>query len=375
MNQNKKGETKLKNDDLIHSLIEGTTDLIQSITKDGTIEYANSTWLKTLQYNEEDLPNIKLKDFIFPGYLRRAEEAMSRILKGEEISDFASTFVSKNGNPVQVDGRLFPIYKGKQIVAAAGIFRNINEQNRILDELRHEQERVEFLLDLMTHDLTNINQEIISTFEVALHSPELPDNLKNLIQESVVEVDRGSNLISNVKKLLRIAKRAPKMFLCDLGESLLAAKEIVERAFPHKVMALESNLEPGQYFVTADEYLIEVFKSLLHNSMKFDKRDRVQIEIDVEIMPHTPFIKIQVKDYGPGIVDMEKGLIFDQLMNRKESARGLGLGLTLTKHVLENYGGYIRVEDRVEGQSEKGSNFILLLRLSAGSKDVKGGSQ
>ena len=56
--------------------------------------------------------------------------------------------------------------------------------------------------------------------------------------------------------------------------------------------------------------------------------------------------------------------INDQLSQKPTSPRGLGLGLTLAKHVLENYGGYIRVEDRVEGQPEKGANFILLLRLS-----------
>jgi len=364
----------LKNDKILQSFIDETNDLIHSIKLNGTIEYANPTWLRTLEYKEEELANIKLRDIIFPGYLRRAEESISRVFRGARISDYVGTFISKSGNPIQVEGRLFPIYSRKKIVSAAGIFRDINEQNKMLEELRHEQSRVEFLLDLMTHDLTNINQEILSTYEVALYSPELPTALENLLRESMSVVERGSNLIVNVKKLMKIAKRAPKMYLCDLAESLFAAKEIIEKAFRHKVMILETNLELGKYYVTADEYLIEVFKSLLHNAMKFDTRARVKIEVEIETMPHTPFVKIQVKDHGPGIVDEEKASIFDQLSHRRDSARGLGLGLTLTKHVLENYGGYIRVEDRVEGQPEKGSNFILLLRLSAGSNETNGGN-
>ena len=182
----------MKDEKIFHSFVEGTSDLIQSIKKDGSVEYVNPTWLKTLHYKDEELANVKLRDFVFPGYLRRAEEAMSRVLRGASISDFVSTFVSKEGNPIQIEGRLFPIYKGKKIVAAAGIFRNINEQNRILDELRHEQARVEFLLDLMTHDLTNLNQEILSTFEVALYSPDLPTNLENLLRESLISVVQPS---------------------------------------------------------------------------------------------------------------------------------------------------------------------------------------
>lgn len=353
------------NDEMIfRSFVEGTSDLIQSIRPDGTIEYVNSAWLKILQYSQSEIDEIKLKDFVFPGYLGRTEESLSKVFEGQTISNFAATFVSKDGTPVQVEGKLFPRYQAEEIVTAAGILSNINEQNRILEELRHEQTRVEFLLDLMTHDLTNINQEILTALEVALFTPELPDDLEALLQECVTEVERGANLISNVKKLWRIARRPPRMLCYDLAESLYAAKEIVEQSFPHKELQLNTNLELGKLFVTADEYLIEVFKSLLHNAMKFDTRDKVQIDIESEVMPHTPFLKIQIKDQGPGIIDEDKSIIFDQLSHRRDSPRGLGLGLTLTKHVIENYGGYIRVEDRVEGVPEKGANFILLFRLS-----------
>jgi PAS domain S-box-containing protein len=354
----------MKDESLLRSFVEGTNDLIQSFKPDGSLEYVNTAWLETLQYSQDQISDVKLKDFVFPGYVRRMEEALSKVFRGESISDFVSTFVSKDGTPVQVEGRLFPRYQDKEVISAAGILTNINEQNRVLEELRHEQTRVEFLLDLMTHDLTNINQEILSALEVALFTPELPDILESLLQEGVNEVERGSNLISNVKKLWRIARRPPRMFRCDLGESLFAAKEIVEQSFPHKEMQLTTDFEPGVYYVTADEYLIEVFKSLLHNAMKFDTRDCVQIDVVSEIIPHTPFLKMQIQDYGPGIVDEEKSIIFDQLAHRRDSPRGLGLGLTLTKHVLENYGGYIRIEDRFEGEPEKGANFILLLRLS-----------
>ena len=354
----------MTDESLFRAFVEGTSDLIQSVKPDGSLEYVNSAWLRTLQYSINEIGAINLKDIIFPGYLRRTEEALTKVFRGEDISDFAATLVTKDGTPVQVEGRLFPRYDDKEVVSAGGIFTNINEQNRLLEELRHEQTRVEFLLDLMTHDLTNINQEILSALEVALFTPELPEVLESLLHEGVNEVERGSNLISNVKKLWRIARRPPRMFRCDLGESLLAAKEMVEGVFPRKKMQLTSDLKIGEYFVTADEYLIEVFKSLLHNAMKFDTRDVVKIDVETEVIPHTPFLKMQIKDQGPGIVDEEKSIIFDQLAHRRDSPRGLGLGLTLTKHVLENYGGYIRVEDRYEGEPEKGANFILLLRLS-----------
>jgi PAS domain S-box-containing protein len=362
--------------EIIRALVKDTDDLIQSIKSDGSLEYVNSAWLHTLQYTLDETTDMKLEDFIFPGYLHRTEDTISQVLRGHKIINFVTTFISKKGIPVQAEGKLFPHYNDKHEVSAVGVFENITNQTRVMDELRHDQARSELLLDLLTHDLTGIIQEILSTIEVALFSPDLPTSLENLLRESMHEVERGSNLISNVKKLWQIARRAPQMVRCDIGETLFAAKEAVESAYPHKELHLTTSLEIGQYYVTADEYLIEILKSLLDNAMKYDIRDRVQIEVEVAPVTHTPFLKMQIKDYGPGIFAESKSTIFDQLSQQPAKPRGLGLGLTLAKHVLDNYGGYIRIEDRVEGQPEEGANFILLLRLSKIKPIVsnKGGS-
>ncbi|TFH07645.1 MAG: PAS domain-containing sensor histidine kinase [Candidatus Thorarchaeota archaeon] len=354
----------MNDETLLRTFVNGTSDLIQSIKPDGSFVFVNSAWLDTLQYSQNEVSNLKLKDIIFPGYLRRTEDAIVRVFEGRNVSDYVATFVSKIGTPVQVEGRIFPQYENGKVVAAAAILSNINEQNRLIEEIKHEQNRVEYLMDLMTHDLTNIHQEILTTLEVALFVPEIPKGVEAILRESVNEVERGSNLINNVKQLTRIAKRSPRMKSCDLVESIFAASEIVKKIFSQKEMELSTNLSIGKYFVTADEYLIEIFKNLFHNAMKFDTRSKVQIEINAEVVPHTPFIMIQFKDQGAGVKEAEKSELFDQLARRRTTYQGLGLGLTLTRHVIENYGGYIRVEDRIDGAPEKGANFVLLLRLS-----------
>jgi PAS domain S-box-containing protein len=359
------------------AFVKATDDLIQNVKADGSIGYVNPAWLYTLGYNIDEVSNIKLQDIIYPGFLLKTEEAILRVLKGHRIKNFVTTLVSKNEIPVQVEGQLFPYYNEKKVVSVVGVFQNTTDQNRIVDELLHEQDRVENLLDLLTHDLTGINQEILSTIEIALFSPNLPQALEHLLRESLHEVERGSNLISNVKKLWQIARKIPRLFSCDLGETLFAAKKAVASAYPQKEMELTTNIETRQYYVTADEYLFEIIKNLLQNIMKFDIRDKVQVEVEVETVSHTPFLKMQIKDHGPGIFSEGKLAIFDQLSQKQAGPRGLGLGLTLAKHVLENYGGYIRVEDRVEGEPDQGANFILLLHLSkikSNEAAKKGGS-
>ncbi len=111
-----------------------------------------------------------------------------------------------------------------------------------------------------------------------------------------------------------------------------------------------------------NQYLKDVFYSLLHNAMKFDERKKVEVDIEAEPIMHTPFLKIQIKDHGRGVPDEHKQDIFARIIDRRESILGLGLGLTLVKKILESYGGQISIEDRVEGDYTKGANFIVLLR-------------
>ena len=98
--------------------------------------------------------------------------------------------------------------------------------------------------------------------------------------------------------------------------------------------------------------------------MRNDTRNIIQLDVEVESLSQTSFLKLQLKDYGPGMNDEEKSEIFNNLSQKHLNSHELGLDLTLVWHVLENYGGSIRVEDRIEGEPKEGSNFILLLRRS-----------
>ena len=76
------------------------------------------------------------------------------------------------------------------------------------------------------------------------------------------------------------------------------------------------------------------------------------------------YIKIEFKDNGIGISDSRKVSIFERGNRRYQKSRGMGLGLSLVKKVIDLYQGKIWVEDRVKGDYKQGSNFVLLIPLS-----------
>ncbi len=352
----------MENLQLIVSLIEGTNDLIYSTTKDGNFEFVNRSWLETLGYSTQEADELNITDILFPGHLKQHQEITESILSGEYLTDIEMTFLTKDMERVYVKGNIFPRQENGKIIGITGFFRDITDKKQTEKQLEDARIRAEFLVDLMVHDLTNINQEILSVFDVLLFDSAMPNHLESLIKEGVHEIERSSRLISNVRKISRLYAATPQQKTYDLHSAIQEIKPAIEREFPDKKLNLDVRIPPNNYFVEADEYFDDVLFSLLHNSMKFGDSTDVKVEIDAEEIEHTPFLRVQIRDYGPGIPDADKETVFSRLSHEKDSILGVGLGLTLVKKIIENYGGYIRVEDRVDGDYTKGTNFVILIR-------------
>ena len=135
----------------------------------------------------------------------------------------------------------------------------------------------------------------------------------------------------------------------------------MKTSFSDKKIKIDFPEENQSIIVKGNSLLLEVFNNILINAAKFTRSQEVKIEINI-LMDSNEHYKLEFKDYGPGIEDRMKFKIFDRASRADHDMWGTGLGLTLVKKVVESLGGDIHVEDRVEGDRTKGSNFVLLLQ-------------
>jgi len=71
--------------------------------------------------------------------------------------------------------------------------------------------------------------------------------------------------------------------------------------------------------------------------------------------------EVTVADHGVGIPDDKKEMIFQRFAPRLAGSRGIGLGLSIVKSIVERYGGRIWVDDRVKDDHSQGALFHVLL--------------
>lgn len=167
----------------------------------------------------------------------------------------------------------------------------------------------------------------------------------------------------------KIQKASDKLdfFMRELVKSSYAEQEIISlhpqmtRAFElvhgacqmQELFAMKKNItivrEVTDDFCFADEkWTIEALGNVLENAIKYSHENS---KIEVSVIPFESFVLIQVKDFGIGIRDEERGLVFDRFYRSKEvkDEPGFGIGLYLVREVLVRQGGYAKIKENPKG--------------------------
>jgi signal transduction histidine kinase len=142
----------------------------------------------------------------------------------------------------------------------------------------------------------------------------------------------------------------------DLGKLAREVVELYELVAEEKRIQVEI-IAPALCEVAVDPTrLRQVFANLLDNALKYTPAGgRVVIRLDRE--PETAVVRF--RDTGPGIPEDEQAKIWDRLYrgDKSRSQRGLGLGLSVVKAVVETHGGSVKVTSR----PGEGSEFEMRL--------------
>ncbi|MFX1322659.1 MAG: PAS domain S-box protein [Promethearchaeota archaeon] len=375
--ERKKAEEALKESEQKFRTITEQSFMSIIIIQDGIFQYFNERLPKVNGYSPEEIKNWKPYEFAKLIHPDDRDFVMDQAKKKESgkksvIEQYKYRMIRKDGEIRWLENFSKTInYRGRpaDFIISMDITEQMNAEKQLKNSEKKYREafnRSNFYKDLIAHDINNILQNILSSVELcSLYLEEEKDlnELKRMLKISKRQVNRGANLILNARKLSRLED-------IRISTQSMGAIEVLNQAIEYLLKSHQDNRinfsieNPYKEIkVQGNELLIDVFENILFNAVKYTQNFPVEIKIKVSKLRkgNLKFVKFEFVDYGIGIPDINKEVIFQRAFNTNKTVSGMGIGLSLVKKIIETYNGQIWVEDRVKGEYSKGSKFIVLI--------------
>jgi len=347
----------------LRSLIETTSEgfsAIDPVTHQTVM--VNQSLCTMLGYSREELLGRQTIEFTST----KQHEVLQRYLNQLPETDRRSyelELVTKDGSllPTHFSASTLRDEHGTPVLAYAFI-TDISERKRYEAEIQHAREVAEAASRAKSSFLANMSHELRTPLNSIIGFTELVHDgitgpISELQQEYLGNVLTSSRhllqIISEILDLSRIEAGKLKLELAPLSlDNLLLQVQTIfaEQARSNEIALTVAAEHPRGMLITADEVkLRQVIINLVSNALKFTS-NRGIVEISTAVHDYPPdgaCLVVKVKDTGIGIKEEDLPRLFQEFSqidsSLKRNRNGTGLGLALSKRLVELHGGWIRV--------------------------------
>ena len=232
------------------------------------------------------------------------------------------------------------------------------------------KKRPDFFIDVMGHDINNLNQVILAYLELLQESNRLDDDQTWLLENAIVATRDSGILVKSVKAVQKIGAGNPEARDIDLDGIIRECVCEVPRPAGKKVdIRLGGGPPRKPRRVHALPELKLAFTNVIGNSIRYSGPE-VCIKISTRSLREKGrrcFVTT-ISDNGKGIPDDVKRAIFEiNGAGVTATPPGKGLGLYTAKALAEAFGGSLALEDRVPGHHRNGTKVTITLPAAEGS--------
>jgi PAS domain S-box-containing protein len=325
-------------------LLENSPDIILNIDEEGAIQYINRT---APGFTDENVIGTHASDYIKREYHTLFSQALDNVFHTGNPDQFESRFVDHTWWEI----RLIPIKEKEQVKSAMVICTNITERKQLQEEILRSAR-----LATIGQLASSIGHEIRNPLGVMKNScyflhMKLKDRADPKVIKHVQIIEReinSANLI--VSELLDFARNRPPI-VKEANLPRIIQSALTNVTIPREIHVITKFSDVPHIFVDPEQ-IRRVFLNLIQNAVQA-MPDGGTLEIRISTVEEA--IQITVKDTGVGIPPEHLPKLFTPLFSTK--TKGVGLGLTICKQIVEGHAGKITVQSK----ENEGSRFTIIL--------------
>ncbi|MEA2107608.1 MAG: cache domain-containing protein [Bacteroidota bacterium] len=374
-------EKKKEDEAIFERLFESAPEAIALIGNNGKVIKVNQGFTNLFGFTKDELINKDVDNFIVPEELKdQAKEYNNKIMRGLEV-EAEEIRIKKDQSKVFVSILSTPIKFKKDQLGIYVIYRDITQQKeteRILHEAKTKAEESDRLKSAF---LTNMSHEVrtpmnaITGFSNLILNRDLSE--KNKIEYLNIINQSSNTLLEIIDNIIDVSKiEAENLVInkvkCNINTILDelyidANQQKKELGLNNIDIKLSKGVQTNSLEVITDpKRFKQIFSNLLDNALKFTENGFIEFGYTIEDNNLLCF----VKDTGIGFAKDQEKYIFEPFRQADDSSTrkhgGTGLGLTLTKKLVELLGGEINVE----AVKNKGANFYFNIPFEFSKKET-----
>lgn len=344
------------------AIVEYSDDAIVSKNLDGIVRTWNKAAERLFGYSAQEMIGRSITLIIPSERIAEEDLVLSRIRAGQTVEHYETVRRAKDGRLIDVSLTVSPIrLPNGTIIGASKIARDITEQKQLRRAAEEAHRAKDHFLAMLSHELRTPLNALLGYIDM-LRNKVLPEAQREKAIEVVARnAELLTRLVNDVLDTSRIITGKLRIELqdCDLSSLVADVVEGVCETAKAKRIHLASDIAPDLHVRGDPDRLRQTMWNLLSNAVKFTPTGG---RVDVRVDAVAGSVRVAVQDTGIGLAAESLPYVFHRFWQVQsgdaQAHPGLGLGLALSRHIVELHGGTIAAHSPGLG---KGSTFEVRL--------------
>jgi PAS domain S-box-containing protein len=342
-------ETALIASQRFAAIVESSDDAIVSKNLQGVVTSWNRRAEQIFGFSAEEMIGQSITKIIPDDLQATEQEILATIARGERIEHFETIRRTKSGELLDVSLTISPVKdETGRIVGAAKIARDITQRKKTERALRTTERlaSVGRLAATVAHEMNNPLEAVTNLVFLARQATS-QEAIKDLLTSAEEELGRVALI---TKQTLGFYRETKGLSITNLGSIIKPLVSILHSRLRNKSITIDTEIRQDPEIKCVAGEIRQLFANLLGNSIDavpHGGRIRVRISEAREREGRLRIgVRLTVADSGPGIPPTVMEKLFEPFFTTKKDV-GTGLGLWISKSIVENHGGSIRAKSCV----------------------------
>jgi two-component system sporulation sensor kinase A len=383
--ERKNMENLLKqSEERFRGLAERSFDTIVTADQEGHITYVSPAATRMLGYSPEELVQKPFQEYIKVTEASKALEAFAQLAQGGSIKSVQLEILRKDGSQAIVEVNAFPIFQNEEVVGIQATVRDVTERQQMLKKLEEYSQQLEQMVDKRTRQLKETQEQLVKAERLAAigqvaamvghdlrnpltgikgaayylkTKPTLKMDQKSLEMLELIErdVEYSNKIITDLMDY----SREIRLELTETDPNSIMKEALSLVQIPNNVQIVDNTQNQPKTKLDMEK-IKRVFSNLIKNAVDAMPNGG---ELSISSKQIDGSVEFSFVDTGMGMAKEVMEKLWTPFFTTK--AKGMGLGLAISKRHIEAHGGKISVESIVG----EGTAFTVTVPIEPKSQE------